>query len=229
MKGNKKMNYDDEEFYNELNEFELQISEFKQSLLNSVKDEYKKEMETLRKENEKLQDVKKNWESLKREHNNKMRELENEKRNLELKMKRARLDTLLEGVYKFVYYRPSKKYEKLPKCNKCDNYRKVEFTSPLGRKMKEECECNKSIISYVCEPFWVCEFRETSQRELIIWFKPYNDDDNGYTYSSSVVADEIITKHLDDFSILDKEKKIFFASEEECQRYCDYLNVKENK
>lgn len=216
--------YYDEEFYNEPSEFEIQIDELKQSLIKSVKDEYKEKMQELLKENQELQEIKKNWEIIKKEHEAKLIELENEKRNLELKMKRARLDTLLEGVYKFVYYRPTRKYEKLPKCNKCDDYRKVEFISPLGRKMKEECECNKSIISYVCEPFYVCEFRETSQRELIIWFKPYERDNNGYTYYGSINADEIITKHLDDFSSLDKEKTVFFASEEECQRYCDYLN-----
>jgi len=216
--------YYDEEFYNEPSEFERQIEEFKQSLSNSVKDEYKEKMEALVKENQELQDIKKNWEKLKEEYKAKLTELENEKESLELKMKRARLDTLLEGVYKFVYYRPSKKYEKLPKCNKCDDYREVEFISPLGKKMKEKCECNKFIISYVCEPYSVCEFREINNQSVLVWFRPYERYDNGYTYYGSIKADEIITKHLDDFSSLDKKKEIFFASEEECQRYCDYLN-----
>ena len=48
--------YDD--FYSEPIDFEMQVDEFKSSLMASVKDEYKAEMARLRKENAELKPVK---------------------------------------------------------------------------------------------------------------------------------------------------------------------------
>ena len=62
--------YDD--FYNEPSEFEEQIEEFKQSLMDSVKEEFTDEMELLRKENKRLQDIKFRMREIEAEHQKKI-------------------------------------------------------------------------------------------------------------------------------------------------------------
>ena len=89
-----------DEFYDEPSEFDIQIEEWKDTLRECVKKEYKEEMERLRKENAELLDIKKNWQE-------KIRELETEKFKLKVatidaenKAKKARLRELLDAFTK---------------------------------------------------------------------------------------------------------------------------------
>lgn len=59
------MSYYDNDFYNEPSEFEEQIDQLKESLMNAVRDEHKAEVERLRKENAELQEVKRAFETIK--------------------------------------------------------------------------------------------------------------------------------------------------------------------
>lgn len=74
--------YYDYEFYDEPNEFEIMINDFKQSIAKSVKKEIVDEMESLKKENEKLQNIKKNYNNILNEYRKKEKELEHKKRTI---------------------------------------------------------------------------------------------------------------------------------------------------
>lgn len=227
--------YDYEDYYNKPSEFEQQIEEFKQSLVKAVKAEYQEEMQKLRDENESLKEVKKNWNSLEMEYKSKQRELSNKLEESKRNAARLRLDDLFEfcGMNVILYSpRSFPVYNK--KCNKCDEGRKIHFTSPGGNDMTEDCECATSFTKYRPEPFYMCEFRINSHKKkdeypLLMWFKKYRDYDSdydGYTYSDSSRCNFVYNG--EDFNIvLEKcpnNYELFFKDEHDCQKYCDWLS-----
>jgi len=229
------MSYYDEEYYGEPSEFEQQIDEFKASLYNCVKKEHKDKIEKLEKENQELQGVKKNWKSVESEYKSKIRELENEKTKLEQNAKRMRLEELFEGEFNIILYRPTYIYVYSKKCDLCDDERKIKFLSPLGKEMKEDCECLKSHTKYEVKPYYCTEFRINRRREkgempLLMWYKKYNDyssDYDGYSYDSNDLVKKIYSPDMD-FETISKKYTytLYFKNKDDCQKYCDWLNVK---
>lgn len=225
--------YDYEDYYSEPSEFEQQIDEFKESLMKVVKEEHQNEINRLRKENEDLQETKKNFNSIKKDYESKIRELENEKQKLESNAKRMRLEELFEGEFNVILYRPYDKTMYHQKCNKCDDDRKVKFSSPSGKEYKEDCNCAKGFRKYSPSPYYCSEFRVNRRRDkgelpLLMWYKKYNDyssDYDGYTYDSSDLIKTIYSEDMD-YETIKKEYSysIYFKSEVDCQKYCDWLN-----
>ena len=227
--------YDYEDYYGEPSEFEQQIDEFKDSLFNAVKQEHQDKMEQLAKENNELQEVKKNWKSLESEYKSKIRELENEKTKLELNAKRMRLEELFEGEFNTILYSPDDICVYTCKCNKCDNDRKINFLSPLGKEMKEDCECGKAYRKYTVKPYYCSEFRVNRHKKdgempLLMWYKRYRDYDSdydGYTYDDSDLVKKIYSPDMDYETIFNDYKySIYFRNEDDCQNYCEWLNDK---
>lgn len=214
------MSYYDEDFYCEPSEFDQQVDEFKQSILVAVKDEFKAEMERLKKENQELQKVKENFKSIQQDFKNKHRQLENERNDLERKIRNERLSELLKD-HEVIMYRDAIEYEKLPKCDKCDKHRQVEYTTPLGRKTSERCDCDTSKQKHVPEEHIRTEFKlHSHNRTMTVWYKKYEDGD-GYSYSE--VPDVIFQEGMKYEDIKDSYR-VYFTTKEECQKYCDWLN-----
>lgn len=192
-------------------------------------------MEQLVKENNELQEVKKNWQSLENEYKSKIRELENEKSKLELNAKRMRLEELFEGEFNTILYSADYIYVYAGKCNKCDDDRKINFLSPLGKEMKEDCECSKAYRKYTVKPYYCTEFRVNRYRKddempLLMWYKRYRDyssDYDGYTYDSSDLVKNIYSPDMNYETIFnDYKHSIYFRNEADCQNYCEWLNDK---
>jgi len=218
------MNYYDE-FYQEPSEFEIQVDEFKTSLMKSVKEEFINEMEEIKKENEELQEVKTNFLAVKSDYETKKRQLENEYQTLKNNVRRERLVDLLKD-HKITLYKAYSKRVLPPKCDKCDSRRKIEYISPLGRKTHEECLCAESKTVYYPNEFVRYEFKlNRDGKDLSAWYRQYSDDEDGFVYDSSIYADKIYNSEMK-FEDL-KQYSTFFKTEEECQKYCDYLNSKE--
>ena len=85
----------------------MQISEFKDSLKQSVSHEWIDKMNVLEKENAELQEVKRNFEAIKSDYEKKKRECEWEKekvvKNAEYEARRARLRDLMKDVQKMFW------------------------------------------------------------------------------------------------------------------------------
>jgi hypothetical protein len=217
--------YYEDEFYNEPSEFDLKVEEFKTSLLASVKEDYVAEMERLKEENAQLQEVKENFEEIKREYEKKKHQLEFERKDLNNKLRRERMVDLL-SEHKIILYRAYSKRELPPKCDKCDNRRKVEYVSPLGRKTSEDCLCKEGKTVYCPFEFIRYEFRLNRDKNgVTAWYKQYSDDQDGLTWDTSTHADRIYTPDMNYEDI--KQYTTFFKTKEECQSYCDWLNEKE--
>jgi HD superfamily phosphohydrolase len=219
------MDWYQNDFYNEPSEFDIQVDEFKQSLMKSVKKEFVSEMERLSTENKELQDIKANFEAVKRDFENKKRQLESEYQILKSNVRRERLVDILRD-HKIILYKAYSKREYPPKCEKCDKHRKVNYISPLGRMTSEDCSCKEGKTVYYPEEYIRYEFRLNRDKNgVTAWYRQYNDDEDGFTSDSSIHADYIYSPDMN-FEDL-KRYSTFFKTKEECQAYCDYLNSKE--
>jgi hypothetical protein len=217
--------YDD--YYEEPNEFEMQIEEFKDSLKKAVKQEYQQEIESLRKENESLREIKNNFEKIKREYAQKENELEFKKRDLANQVRRERLSSLMID-FQVILYSPKTIRQILPKCNKCDDKRQIHFKSPSGKDMTESCECDKKPLLYRPLEYRCHEFKLDSYKNnnsLCMWFKEHKEKDYDY-YTDTTYVDYIYRNDKTYDELLNMKKSIFFRNIEECQKYCDWLNNK---
>lgn len=219
------MSYYDE-FYSEPSEFEMQVEEFKQSLLKSVKEEFLAEMEALRTENQLLQEVKRNFAQIQLDYGNKEQQLEIERRNMLSTVRKERLSTLMKD-FKVVMFRASSTFPLPPKCDKCDDRRQIKYETPLGKVAFEKCDCSVGEKFYVPEEYIATEFSiDRDNKKMRAWYKmkpgSHGDDDYCSLDGSSTFASAIYSPEMSYESI--KQYDTFFKTIEDCQKYCDWLN-----
>lgn len=215
--------YDYEDYYDETSEFERQIMEFKDGLARVVKKEHQEEMERLREENAELQIIKDTLTEIRAEHNEALRKLDAEKQRL----KRTALINLLDET-RLVMFIASAKYIEKPKCNKCNDNRRIDFVSPSGRKQQEDCLCK------ACDSRWepaealryeFCQ-RSCDGRNVIAWYKTIKTDEDHICiseYDSGHVRKCYDGKPYEEVLSYD----VMFKTIEECQKYCDWLNERD--
>lgn len=211
--------YDYEDFYNEPSEFEQQIDELKQSLLNSVRDEYKAEMERLRKENAELKPIKERMKEIEWDRKREKDELEHAKRNALNEAKKMRLTELLKDYKSVIYTVDSNRiYE--PKCDRCDDDRQVEYKTPLGRTAKEDCSCKKYTTKY--------EIREITASAIEHYSPEYGIKVDYYDEQCDErVRSFLMYKHGTEYA--EVNPWTYFADRKEAQKYCDWLTTKEGQ
>jgi len=223
-------NYED--FYNEPNEFEQQIEEFKSSLLKSIKEEFLEEMEHIREENEKLQDIKKEFKQIKADYDKKKLECDRVISNAEYNAKMARLKEIMQTL-KVTLWKADISDLFIEKCEKCNDSRSIKVTLPSGRTVNDGCSCCKSIRAYIPQKNNLYEFTESqyNNKRIIAWYKEKSsrDDDELY-YHNTTVPSKIIDHNMPFEDILKNDFRpsdIFFTTLEECQEFCDFYNKKE--
>ena len=225
------MNYY-EDFY-EPSEYDEMVEEFKNTLRESVKQEWKDRMAKLEAENKELQEVKKNFKAIKDDYENAKSNCEAEKNRALVNAKReaykARLSELL-GDTQVNYWKITTERIQKPKCDKCDDNRRIKYITPMGREATEYCSCYDGGTRYIPEQMTMYEIklRNTYDERVGIWFiKKYKDDDlfvNSTEYFGNRVIIEDDTD-LDEISA-DNKYDLYFKSIEKCQEYCDWLNNK---
>lgn len=214
--------YDD--FYDEPSEFDIQIEEWKDTLRECVKKEYKEEMERLRKENAELSDIKKNW-------NEKIGELEREKNKLEIaikdaenKAKKERLRELLDAFTKQAWgVKYSYEYIR-EKCDKCDDKGYIHYKSPQGRDVKEECNCRRRVPIFRPQEAEIVAFddRNGKIKPTFCYESNNNNECDSYKETKRVYAGE-------NFKDIDSYYGIVFFNKDDCERFCEYKNSKQMK
>lgn len=219
--------YDD---YFEPSEFDEKIEELKNELRESVKAEIKNELEELRRENKRLQEIKENFEAIKQDFEAKKNECLRAKANAEATAKEARLSELFDK-YRLVIW--SLDYEILypEKCDKCDSERNVRVTLPSGKRIYDDCKCNKPKKVYHPKENVLYSI-ESNENNIRVFYKKrsYEYGENLFADSGSVYSDEIINhnKPFDKIKV-DYPCEVFFSSLDEldeCQELCNYLNRK---
>lgn len=218
--------YDYDDFYNEPSEFEMQIDEFKQSLLKTVKEEYKLEMERLRKENSDLLELKQKFDQIKQEYKIKGRALELEKKHVLQIVRKERLQDLLKD-FEVTLYRPDYSLVKGPKCNRCNEERRIWFKDPLDRETFVDCPCGENKTKHFKPRIEICSSFENRNGKFIAWYKPYGRDTDGFEFYGSSNVPKMIYAGEEFGSIDTDYYNLYFKTEEECQAYCDWLTEKE--
>lgn len=229
------MNYYDYEDYYEPSEFEEKMEELKKTLKESVKEEICNRIKELEEENMRLRGIKENWDKLESEYKSMYVALEREKNSYKQSAAQMRLNQLFEATgMNVILYKPSGTYVYKPKCDKCDDKRKIHYVSPQGRNCEENCMCADRYYKYVPSPQFLCEFRVNRYRNnnnkypLMMWFKEYresNSDYDGYTYDSSTYCTFIYNGEDYEFVKTEHPYDVFFREELECLKYCDWLNA----
>ena len=229
------MYYDYDDYWTEPSEFEQQIEEFKDSLRDAVRDEIKQKIESLEKELEELQQFKNEKNRFIQEYETKIREAKREADDIvrkakesEEKWKKARLHQLL-GEYLTVGWKVGYSWEYGEKCDKCDDERKIHFTSPQGKKYTEECLCAKRYYRYFPQEAMLSKiyvrkknFRWDDNGETDFYNRYYTvkdeTDDDYYRYE---IASDVYASADIDFEKVNEYRAVFL-NEEDCQKYCDW-------
>jgi hypothetical protein len=225
--------YDYEDYWDEPSEFEMQIEEFKISLRSAVKGEIKEKIESLEKELADLKLFRDERDKFVQECNDKIAEAKRETieaKATEEKWKKARLYQLL-GEHLIFGWGVDDAYEYGEKCEKCDDNRKIHFTSPQGRKYEEDCQCSKKHYTYSPKLVELLEFSVKKKN-----FYPSDADAdfrNRYYYAEEDRdyerfrrANDVYTSSDIDFEDVNQYCAVFL-NEEDCQKYCDWKNEKE--
>lgn len=218
--------YEYEDYYDNFSEFDRQIDEFKQSLITAVKEEHAAELDRLRKENAALQTVKRDFEQIQQEYRDKERQLERERKELAQTVRRERLGALMQD-FQVTMWQPRHTTVRSPKCDKCDKYHDVEYTTPLGKKAKEKCSCYDGKTVYVPAECVCTEFKinERDNKTLLIWYRMCEENTYDYAeHSSSHYAECVYDGSLKYEDM--KQYETYFKTAEECQGYCDWLTEK---
>lgn len=234
------MYYDYDDYWAEPSEFDQQIEEFKDSLRNSVKDEIKEKIVSLENELVKVKEFRDEKDKFIQECESKVREAKREAevsirtaKESEEKWKKARLHQLL-GDYLTVGWKVGNSWEYGEKCNKCDENRKIHFTSPQGKKYTEDCQCAKRYYKYFPQEATLCKFYVRKKNfgwndkgEIDFYNRYYTVVDYDDDYDRYESADHVYTSSDD----IDYEKvnsyNAVFLNEEDCQKFCDWKNKQE--
>lgn len=232
--------YYEEDFWGEPSEFEQQVEEFKDALKNSVKEEIKEKIASLEKELAELKEFKKDKNKIIQEYENKVREAKSEAettirkaKESEEKWKKARLHQLL-GDYLTVGWKAGYTREYGEKCDKCDDNRKIHFSSPQGKKYTEDCQCARCYYRY--HP------QEATLAKIYVRKKDFGYDDKGkcdfYNRYYKVedkddcdlyeTASEVYTSSDFDYEKANPYRAVFL-NEDDCAKYCEWRTAQELK
>lgn len=178
----------DDDFYDDLSDFNSMIDNLKACLLKSVKKEYAEEMECLRDENDRLVGFENAWLSKVKELNDKMQKA----KSAIADAKRMRLEELLADFPTVAYIIKHDSIEK-PKCSQCNKERNIVFFSPMGNRYEERCKCGIPKLIFRVEEIALIELQQCEpdgrmlsryfvqdwgSRSKVIFKKEFNDDDS---------------------------------------------------
>lgn len=215
------INWDDDWY--EPSEFDIMMTEFKETIKSNAKQEIKDEIKYLQTELAKLKEVRDNWKKIERENSQLKLEVQKAKENAERDAKNARLEQLLSECIVNVWQACWKSEYIKPKCDKCDEHRQITFFSPSGRKYTEDCDCAKKKLIYHPE--------ETTLQRIHIPFNGDRDSKGSPIYLSKQDNNndyyvETISFRGDgkSFEELDKTWRPYFTTLELAQEFCDWKN-----
>ena len=219
--------YGDLDFYNEPSEFEQEIDSFKESLRKAVKEEITEEITKLRatvkEQAGKLANLTALEEAAKRARQDYEHKATQAKQEAKREVQKEGIQKLLE-VLAEPRYRIAVNYQQPPKCDKCDTDRRIPYTTPLGRKQSEHCDCATSEVVYVVEEQMA---QEVSKRrgEVVVWYQNSDRFSDRDSFGSPTVLKNAEAVPIDE--LLKAPRDYGFRSEEDAQLVADRLN--ENK
>jgi hypothetical protein len=221
------MYYEDDYFY-EQSENDIVMSEIRDIFKKMVKKEILDELEALRTENAELRqyrDERKTYEA-------KIREAEYKCQVAIEKAQREANSTRIHNLFGemlTVGYMITSNNKKRHKCDKCDDQRRIAYTTPLGKQTYEVCDCDGYDYFYEPKEVEMVRFsirkRWNDNENVVRYFhharNTYDDkeDENNYDRVTWVYNNE-------PFEELAKNSYygVVFLDRDKCQEYCDWCN-----
>jgi hypothetical protein len=188
-------------YYENTSPFDEEMERIKDHLRKAVKEETQQELEKLRTENREMAGKLADLDRLERAAQSKQLEYE---RKLTMAEQTARRTVEKEGLRKLLEllreprYQVNVVHDPRPKCGKCDEDRKLHYTTPRGRETYESCECATTTTRWVAEETLVHSVARRSGK-IIAWYHPvsrYSEED--YIGSPTVLksADGVALEEL---------------------------------
>jgi hypothetical protein len=172
-------------YFEDLSPFDEAVESFKEELRGAVKHEVQTEMETLRTQNREMAEKLKNLGQLEQaaerariHYEVQLSQAESTaRRTVEKEGIRKLLSVLREPRYRIVIERDWQ-----PKCDRCDEDRRLHYTTPRGKASYEQCECSVTTPRYAVEEALVHEVAKRNG-ELLAWYheasRYFSDDSFG--------------------------------------------------
>ena len=222
--------YYDEDYFYEPSENDIVMAEIGDIFKKMVKKEILDELEALRAENAELsqfRDERKNYEA-------KIREAEYKSKvaieKAQREAKSARIHNIF-GEMLTVGYMIAQNNKRRQKCDKCNEERRIEYTTPLGKTAYETCDCNGYDYFYEVKEVEMVKFsirkRDGYDRDerVVRYFShasnTYDDkmDENDYERVTWVYNNESFEE------LANKNYYgVVFLNKDKCQEYCDWRN-----
>lgn len=205
--------------YFEPTEVDIAMADFKASIVDNVRKEIKDKIDRLEKENAELREVKDNWDQIKREHATAMCELNLAKEQAKRQVEKARLQTVFRDLC-VTGYQVHCEHMQGPKCDKCDEDRKIHFVSPMGRPMTEDCQCAASKAFYRPKEVSLISFWIGNEVGMRYYERSDSDYADQYERRSEVYSE--LPEELETIN----SYRAVFLNVADCQAYCDWHNKK---
>lgn len=217
------------DYWNEdaVSEYDQMILDFKEYLRDSVKQEVANEISELKDKLAELKEIESKWDEKCREVDEERYQLQQCKREAEKTAKRCRLSELMESIEQEAWTLKGQYEYILPKCDKCDKDRVRHFKSPLGRDMKEPCECAKRKYIYRVEPLKLYKIHQRVRSngepdDVWLYYALYKS--NGY-FNGDVDEDiELVNIRLGEKEHRERYHPIFF-DRDDAQEYAEESNA----
>jgi len=234
--------YDDyEERYYEPSQLDIIVDEYKEKCKEVLLQDVKNEMARLRNENANLKSINESYIKRENEISQKERQLkydsDNLKRNVETQFYAEKMiDTISRFIEDSIVWYPETEYYQGEKCKFCDKDRKISAKYPNGEIVTKACECAKNLSRYVPKTSELTTIklhkehsRYLSDRKFYLYACREQNPDKSYDYGSSDFSLTFVRDNFDEEIIEYHAKKkygekIGLRSQEECQKYCDWLN-----
>lgn len=227
--------YYDEDYIME-KAIKIQKRELIKEARQHLKKEVQEEIDNLKKENQALQDMKADYNAFKQ----KERELEALKSKLERDYQlkcdslesdfaRKRIEDILRPLIGYLIkpvYSINRESVQREKCPLCDDRRQYTLLSPDGRKHIVNCKCNfhKDVFSVKkpdCFKIYMKVNKDSYQKDLSSTLLMKYINSSGFAIYNEV---NNIVEKFDKNNPPKDYSNVLFSSEEEAQKYCDYLN-----
>lgn len=240
------MYYEDEMAYYEPSGADIFFDEIKDKFRTYLTDDIKHELERLSRENKELKEknTKLSDENYKLNSEKQSAEWSKEsiRREVENEFYNKNIDTIFKDRLENIdVWFANYVYHEQPKCEYCNSKRHRVYKDPDGFEVEVACSCGKHIARY--EPdtatfdtlrYCVKPSRYSSERKIYVqdWrlYKPENRyEDYGYgDFKILHIVDVFNDDVLNLRETLSYSEKIGFKTEEECQKFCDWLNEQIN-
>ena len=218
------------EYWDNYEPFDQEIESLKDTLRDSVNEETKALIASLRTDNADLKARLSNLDNLTREAERAKWEAEQAKTNAahdaKNEARKMRLDELLAALDEHLYRVIQAGVER-PKCDKCDEDRKLHYVTPRGRKSTEWCECSERDYCWTGEEQVGHQVYTRHGKWVVLWYdvRALDDRYGDYMDAHFLKPAELATPE----DLKASPRGYGFHNKDDAQALADLLNTNDKK